>query len=69
MPANKSKRFLRLKQVQAMTGLPPSSVYALIQRGEFPRPFPLSIHRVAWLEADVEAWMDAKLAQRDQVAA
>lgn len=52
---------LRLPQVTAMTGLPQSSVYALIARNEFPKPVALSVNRVAWIEAEVQGWLRARV--------
>lgn len=63
------KRFLRRPQVQELTGLPESSLYAEMAKGRFPKPIKLSANRVAWLEDDVAAWQAERLAERDQVAA
>lgn len=52
---------LRLPQVVAMTGLPPASIYALIAADKFPRQIALSVNRVAWVEADVQAWLRARV--------
>lgn len=68
MTTNKSKRFLRKRQVMDKTGLPESSLYAEVTGGNFPNPVKLSANRVAWLESEVDDWMDAKLAQRDKAA-
>jgi prophage regulatory protein len=50
-----------LKQVVAMTGLPPASIYALINAGDFPRQVSLSVNRVGWVEAEVQAWLRARV--------
>lgn len=63
-----SQRFLRLKEVQKITGLPCSSLYALIKKNEFPRQVPLSACRVGWIEEEVFAWQKARIAARDQAA-
>jgi prophage regulatory protein len=36
--------------------------------GEFPRPVPVSGRRVAWVEAEVDAWLADRLQQRDSAA-
>lgn len=59
------KRFLRRKQVRDVTGLPDSSIYALVAQGKFPKPFPLSQNRVAWLEDEIAAWQADRLRQRE----
>ena len=60
---------LRLPQVMAMTGLPHSSVYALIARNEFPKPVALSVNRVAWIESEVQHWLRARVDATRQPAA
>lgn len=55
-------RFLRLKQVIARTGLSRSSIYLMVGDGQFPRQVRLSGSRsVAWIEAEVEDWMQARI--------
>ena len=58
------KRFLRRPQVQEITGLPESSIYAEMAKGNFPKPIKLSANRVAWLEDEIAAWQAECLAQR-----
>ena len=36
-----------------------------VRRGEFPRPLAISSSRIAWLEADIDAWLAKKAAARD----
>lgn len=59
------QRFLRRAEVQSMCGLPTSSLYELMERGEFPKPIKLSARTVAWLESDIRDWQEAKIAQRE----
>ena len=33
--------------------------------GEFPKPVRFSEHRIGWIEAEVDAWLDAKERARD----
>ncbi|MGK8893755.1 AlpA family transcriptional regulator [Burkholderia gladioli] len=62
---------LRIKQVLEKTSLSQSTVYALIAEGKFPKSFPLTANRVAWLESDVDDWLAEKAGRLapDQVAA
>ena len=56
---------LRQPRVTEITGLPRSSLYALIKGNQFPRPVKLTGKRaVAWDSAQVEAWVAGRLAQR-----
>lgn len=56
-------KFMRRPQVEAATGLPTSTLYELISKGQFPRPIRLGERAVAWLEADVVAWQRQRLAE------
>jgi len=57
--------FLRIGDVSKVTGLPVSTIYYLVAKGEFPRSFRISPRCSAWDEADIAAWQRTKLAQRD----
>jgi prophage regulatory protein len=53
-------RFLRFPAVRARTGLSRSTIWRLERRGEFPRHRRISRNVVAWVEAEVSAWIQAK---------
>jgi prophage regulatory protein len=55
----------KLPQVLAKTGLSKSHLYALAQKGEFPKPIKLSERSSAWVESEVNDWIDARIAARD----
>jgi prophage regulatory protein len=55
-------RMLRLAQVATMTGLSKAKVYDLQSRGDFPQRVQLTAGRVAWVEAEVQAWLAARIA-------
>jgi prophage regulatory protein len=59
----------KLPEVRAITSLSRSHIYALIQKGEFPKPVKLSERSSAWVESEVQDWIDKKIAERDQEAA
>ena len=54
-------RFLRRPEVESRTGLSRSSIYALMDRGEFPRPRRIGKRAVAWDEADIEHWLSQRI--------
>jgi len=62
-------KLLKLKDVIAVTGLSRSHIYALISKGEFPRQAPLTMRAVAWVESEIEEWIDSRIALRDQEVA
>ena len=54
----------RIPAVLSRTGLSRSSLYALIARGEFPRPLKLSARSVAFLSDEINAWIAERAAAR-----
>lgn len=52
----------RRPQVQVRTGLPKSSIYALMAKGTFPRPVKIGARAVGWLNSDIDAWIETQVA-------
>ena len=52
-----SQKLLSLRQVIAMVGLTKSTIYRLMDAGDFPRPLKLGSRCVRWLVDDVNAWI------------
>lgn len=50
-------QLLRLPDVQAMTALSRSTIYALVAAGKFPRPIRLTERAVRWMSTEVETWI------------
>ncbi len=59
--------FLRLSQVISLTGLKRSTIYNLINAGNFPRPVNLTPRINVWPSDEIAAFMEARLAERDAV--
>ncbi|MDD2661895.1 MAG: helix-turn-helix transcriptional regulator [Methylovulum sp.] len=53
---------LRLSAVIAITGLSRSTIYSLVNRGEFPQRVYLSPRAMGFLESEVDAWVNARVA-------
>ena len=66
--AEQLRSFLRLKQVQAATGMSRSWIYEAIRRGEFPPPIQLGIRAVAWDSAAIANWQATRILQRSKAA-
>lgn len=62
-------RFLRRKDVERITGLKTSTLYAIVQRGEFPSPVRITAGRVAWIEREVHEWMQSRISVSRPTAA
>lgn len=54
---------LRRKQVQAITGLSRSSLYSMMKSGKFPKNIRLSTRSVGWVHEQVEAFLEARIAE------
>jgi prophage regulatory protein len=64
-------RIVRHRDVRAKLGLSAATLFDLIARGEFPRPFAIvpGGRAVGWLEAEVDAWIRARRVSREERAA
>lgn len=58
-------KFLRLNQVMAMTGLSRSSIYLAIAESRFPKQVSLGGRSVAWINDEIEQWMESCVANRN----
>lgn len=56
---------IRLKTVIERTALTRSTIYLMMSKGEFPRPIKISDRCVAWNEATINDWIEAKLNQAE----
>ena len=61
-------RLIRLKEVMAMTGLSRSYVYQLIGQGYFSQSISLGARAVAWVQSEVQQWIDRRVEQVRQRA-
>jgi prophage regulatory protein len=68
-PQTRDIQLWRRARVQEDTGLPTSSLYRLIQLGEFPRPIKLTQKTSAWRSDEVRAWIDARIRAREEGSA
>ena len=53
-------KLLRRPEVETLTGLSRSTIYAWLQRGDFPKPVKLGTRLVAWRESDIAAWLESR---------
>lgn len=53
-------KLLRRFEVQNLTGLGRSTLYAAIRRGEFPPPVKIGARAVAWRSDDIENWLKSR---------
>lgn len=53
----KIERFLRLREVLHRTGLGRSTVYRWMDEGRFPKSVRLGGRSVAWIEHEIDEWL------------
>lgn len=55
------KRLLSMRQVLERVPVSRQQIYLWISQGTFPRQIRMSENRVAWLEMDIEKWIEQKV--------
>ena len=55
---------LSMKQASAMTTLSVSSIKRMMAAGTFPKPVRLGESRIAFVDAEIHAWVRARIAER-----
>ncbi len=56
---------LRLPEVISRTGRSRSRIYADVRTGGFPKPVNIGPRAVAWLETEIDEWIDQRAAERE----
>ena len=72
------KRFIRLPEVLTRTGYGRTTIYRKMEDGSFPRsvklggppidPNVFDSRAIAWIEDEVEQWIDSRIEERDSVS-
>ncbi|MBH0058083.1 AlpA family transcriptional regulator [Pseudoalteromonas sp. SWXJZ94C] len=57
-------RLIKLKEVIEKTSLGRSTVYEFMTKGTFPKQVSLGAKSVAWLESEVDDWIEEKVRGR-----
>ncbi len=57
-----TRRFIKRQAVEQITGLSCSEIYRRIAAGTFPKQINLGPKSVVWIEAEVMAWCDDRIA-------
>lgn len=53
-------KILRCREVQHAIGLSRSTIYRMIERGDFPRPQKLGLSAIGWRESAIEGWIKSQ---------
>jgi len=59
-------KVLRLPEVMRTTGLARSTIYKMIAEKSFPKPIPLGVKSVGWLESDIQNWIQERISRQKQ---
>ncbi len=59
-------RLLRRRQVEEITGMSRSTIYKMMQSGEFPRPVRIGPSAVRWRASDIAAWVESRPVARGE---
>ena len=62
---NNELRFIRLKEVVQKVGLSRSTIYIKMQANEFPQSVSLGANSRAWVESEIEDWMNERINNRN----
>lgn len=65
MKEHEPVRILRLPDVIARLRMSRSTIYAKIQRGEFPQPVELGPNSRGWVASELDAWLADRMKARD----
>lgn len=60
---NTPHTLIKLPEVKRRTTLSTSEIYRRLEAGTFPQQIRLGAKAVAWLEHEVNAWIDARVAE------
>jgi prophage regulatory protein len=59
------QRIIRSSRITEVVGLSRRQCDRLEAEGRFPKKIRLGEHSTGWLEADIQAWIEARAAERD----
>jgi prophage regulatory protein len=65
---SRMKKFLRLPDVRSRVALSRSQIYRQMKAGLFPCSYDLGARAVAWLESDIDAWIESRVKGNDDAA-
>ena len=61
------QQFYRLPHLKQRLGISGSHIWALVKKGQFPKPVKLSENCTAWDRASIEAWEQSRIAASQTV--
>jgi len=57
----KNKKFIKISEVADMTALSEPTIARMVKKNSFPPPYKISQRRIAWLNTDVDQWIEDQI--------
>ncbi|EGH97143.1 MULTISPECIES: helix-turn-helix transcriptional regulator [Pseudomonas syringae group] len=64
-----ARRFIKRQEVESITGLSCTEIYRRVAADNFPKQVTLGPKSVVWVETEILAWCEARIAESRGVAA
>lgn len=58
-----TQNLIRLPKVEAATGYKRTTIYRMVKEGTFPAPIAIGERATAWIEAEVQGWIQNLIAK------
>ncbi|CAK9884224.1 MAG: hypothetical protein XXXJIFNMEKO3_00606 [Candidatus Erwinia impunctatus] len=65
--ANVTQSLIRLSEAQRRTGYSKAWIYRLIKQQRFPKSVKIGSRAVAFVESEIDTWINERIAERDRV--
>ena len=63
------ERIMRFPEVKSVTGCSGSSIYELMDKGEFPKNIPIHGRAKGWIESEVQRWVSERIEEAKKLRA
>lgn len=60
------ERLIKRQEVLKRCGISATTLYRLIDNGQFPKSVNISKRAVAWANSEIELWIEERMRERDQ---
>ena len=60
-----SSKILRMREVESRVGISRSTIYSGVKTGTFPAQVKIRPNAVGWIEEEIDAWLQARIAEQD----
>ena len=59
-----NEKIIKIHQVVEIVGISRSSIYDMVQRGDFPKQVKLGVRSSGWLKSEVDCWIELRASLR-----